>query len=96
MTRLQAVLVAALLTGLAGPTDADETARCGSKIIEVGMSQSDVLEHCGEPTAREVEQQAVHQGNRVVGTTPFERWTYSDYSATRVFVFDGDRLIRIE
>jgi hypothetical protein len=96
MTRIQSVFAAALLTCLAGPLDADETARCGSKIIAVGMSQSDVLEHCGEPTARDVEQHAVHEGNRVVGTTPVERWTYSDYSATRVFVFDGDKLIRIE
>jgi hypothetical protein len=96
MTRIQAFVAAALLTGLAGPVDADETARCGSKIIEVGMSQSDVLEHCGEPASREVEQQAVRAGNRQVGTTTVERWTYSDYAATRVFVFDGDKLIRIE
>jgi hypothetical protein len=96
MTRIGAAVATALLAGFAGPVDADETARCGSKIIAVGMSQSEVLEHCGEPTSRAVEQQAVRAGNRQVGTTTLERWTYSDYSATHVFVFDADRLIRIE
>ncbi len=75
---------------------ADDGIRCGSKIIEIGMTQSEVMQYCGEPTSRDVSPQAVRSGNRMVGTTPMERWTYSDYSSTRVLTFDGDKLVSIE
>ena len=32
---------------------ADDTFRCGGKIIEVGDAREDVLEHCGKPTSEE-------------------------------------------
>ena len=95
MTRNRLIL-AALLAGPLALVHADDLARCGSKVIQPGMSPADVLQHCGEPTSRTIEEQAGRSGNRVVGTTQFERWTYSDYSATRVFVFDQDKLVRIE
>ena len=75
---------------------ADESFRCGSRIIQVGMTQGDVLDSCGEPSSRTVEAQDVRSGNRVVGTTQLHRWTYESYSTTRVLVFDQDRLISIE
>jgi hypothetical protein len=87
-------ILASLLAGPLALAHADDVARCGSKLIEPGMSQADVLQHCGEPTSRTVEEQAVRSGNRAVGTTQVERWTYSDYSATRVFVFDQQKLVR--
>ena len=88
---LWALMLAATIPALAA-----DTARCGSKVVSVGMTQAEILEHCGTPTAREVEEQPVRAGTIVTGTTTLERWTYESYSATRVFVFDQDRLVSIE
>jgi hypothetical protein len=93
MRRVAAVMIGSVLVGTAA---ADESFRCGSKIIEVGMTQSDVLAHCGNPKSKAVEEQDVRSGNRVVGRTELQRWTYDSYSATRVLVFDQDRLISIQ
>jgi Protein of unknown function (DUF2845) len=93
MSRVLALVIGSVLFSTAV---ADESFRCGSKIIEVGMTQADVLEHCGDPTARAVEVQDVRSGNQVVGKTELRRWTYESYSATRVLMFDQDRLISIE
>jgi len=70
--------------------------QCGSRIIEVGMSRAEVLQHCGEPTSREEEEQPVRSGNQVTGTTTVERWTYDSYSRKRTLVFDQDRLTPIQ
>jgi hypothetical protein len=93
VNRLLAVMVGSVL---AGATLADDSFRCGSRIIELGMTQSQVLEHCGDPTSRTVEEHDVRSGNQVVGKTQMHRWTYESYTATRVLVFDQDRLIDIE
>lgn len=85
-----------LLAASAGPAAADGTFRCGSKLVEPGMSQAEVLGHCGEPTTRTVETEDVRSGPQVSGKTEVSRWTYESYSATRVLVFDGDRLVAIE
>jgi hypothetical protein len=60
------------------------------------MSQAEVLKLCGAPTSKTVEVQDVRSGNRVVGETEVQRWTYASYSATRVLVFDQDTLKAIE
>ena len=57
------------LTLLGASAFAGDTFRCGSKLIEPGMTQSEVLAQCGEPTSRIVEDQDVRSGTRVVGTT---------------------------
>lgn len=75
---------------------ADETFRCGSRLIEVGMTRAEVLEYCGEPTSKSVEVQDVRSGTRIVGTTEVQRWTYESYQATRVLVFDQEKLRSIE
>jgi Protein of unknown function (DUF2845) len=87
-----------LIVGIAafGAATADESFRCGSKLIVVGMTQQEVLSFCGEPNSRSVEVQDVRSGNQVVGTTTLHRWTYESYSSTRVLVFDQDRLTAIE
>jgi hypothetical protein len=90
-------VAAALCCSLAvGPALADEAFRCGSRLIEAGMSQKEVLKSCGAPTSKTVEVQDVRSGNRVVGKTQVQRWTYASYSATRVLVFDQDTLKAIE
>jgi Protein of unknown function (DUF2845) len=75
---------------------ADGSMRCGSKLIEVGMTQSAVLEHCGEPSSKSEEEIPVRSGNQVTGTTLSSRWTYESYGATRVLVFDQEKLVSIE
>jgi hypothetical protein len=79
-----------------GVARADDTFRCGSKIIAVGMTQAAVLKSCGEPTSKTDEAVPVRSGNQVVGTTTMHRWTYESYSATRVLVFDEDKLVSIQ
>ena len=75
---------------------ADDSFRCGGKIIDVGMTQSEVLKYCGDPTSKAVEEQDVRSGKQVVGKTQVQRWTYDAYSAKRVLVFDQEKLIAIE
>jgi hypothetical protein len=93
-TSLIALFASVLVCSL--PALAADSTRCESKVVTVGMTQAEILEYCGEPTAREVEEQPVRAGHIVTGTTTVERWTYESYSATRVFVFDQDRLVSIE
>lgn len=90
------VLALALLGAPAGAALADETFRCGSKLVELGMTQAEVSGLCGEPQSRVVEIEDVRSGPQVVGTTQVSRWTYESYSATRVLVFDGDKLVSIQ
>lgn len=90
------MIVALILLAPLGPAVADDGFHCGSKIIEVGMTRTEVLNYCGAPTSKTEEAVPVHSGNQVVGTTQFQRWTYSSFSATRVLVFDQDRLVSIQ
>ena len=90
------VLLALSGIALSGASLADESFRCGSKLIVAGMSQAEVLQHCGEPATRSTEKQDVRSGNRVTGQTEVHRWTYESYSVTRVLVFDQDKLVSIE
>ena len=75
---------------------ADDTFRCGKRLIESGMTGPEVLALCGQPTSKAVEVQDVRSGNQVVGKTEVQRWTYASYSTTRVLVFDQDTLKAIE
>ena len=98
MTReLQGVLLVLLGTCAAISTAvAEETLRCGNKLISLGMSRAEVLAQCGEPKSRDVEVQDVRSANQVVGKTEVQRWTYTSYGATRVLVFDQEKLKSIE
>jgi Protein of unknown function (DUF2845) len=90
-------VLAAVMGGLfLGSAKSDELFHCGSKIIEVGMTQAEVREHCGEPTSATTEAQDVRSGNQVVGKTEMHRWTYESYRATRVLIFDKEILKSIQ
>jgi len=79
-----------------GPAPADAPFRCGSKIIEVGMSMPEVLDLCGEPASRRVEKHDVRSGNRVVGTTDYHFLTYGHPGGTtRTLEFDQEKLVAI-
>jgi len=96
LNRILQIIWCAVLLAVGTVAVAADTTRCGSKLVSTGMTRAEILEHCGEPTSREIEQQPVRAGTVVTGTTTTERWTYESYSATRVFVFDQDRLVAIE
>jgi len=90
------VTVGLVCAAAAASALAAETFRCGSKLIELGMTQSQVLQYCGEPSAKSEEIQDVRSAGQVVGKTTLHRWTFESYSGTRVLKFDQDRLIAIE
>jgi len=92
MRQLFLAAVLSLAVGAAGA----ESMRCGSKIISPGMSMAEVLQHCGEPTRKEVEEHDIRSGNQIIGTTELHRWTYSSYSRVRVLEFDQDKLLSIK
>jgi len=70
---------------------------CRSKIIDVGMMESEVLAHCGEPSSQSTEGQEVRSSNnRVLSVTKIDRWTYRAYNSTRFLVFVDEKLQSIE
>lgn len=76
---------------------ADDTLRCGSKIIRTGMLMDDVRKACGKPSSSAVEEHDVRSGGRVVGKTQLHIWQYRRGSGqkTAVLEFDQDKLLAI-
>ena len=95
--KVRLVILATLACVLASPAFAD-TLRCGSKIVETGMSMDEVKKYCGSPSSTSVEERDVRSGNRVVGTTQFHTWRYNRMSgkATAVLEFDKQKLMSIK
>ena len=90
-------LVVLSVVSAAGVAVADSSFRCGSKLIAVGMTQSEVLQYCGAPKSKMEEELPVLNGShQVVGRTMKYQWTYESYSATRVLVFAEDKLVSIK
>lgn len=77
---------------------ANDTIRCGNKIVRTGMTTADILKYCGKPSNKEVEEHDVRSGNRVIGTTQLNRWTYNRGFGGKpvVFEFDQDKLLFIK
>jgi hypothetical protein len=96
MNRMCFMILSACL--FAAEVAAEETVRCGSKIVRVGMTSAEVLKYCGEPSSREVEEHDVRSGGRAVGTTQLHIWTYKRGTVgnPKVLEFDQDKLISIE
>lgn len=90
---MRAALVIALLIA-ALPAAAEDTLRCGSKIVRTGMTMAEVRKYCGNPTSMAVEEQDVRSGPRVVGKTEMHIWTYrrSSGQRTAILQFDQDKL----
>jgi hypothetical protein len=76
------------------PAAADDTLRCGSKIVRIGMTMTEVKKYCGNPSSTSIEEQAVHAGPRVVGTTQIHTWRYnrSTGQKTAALEFDLEKL----
>ena len=90
------VLLALSLSLTASAATADGDFRCGSKIVTTGMTQGEVLDACGQPATKDVEDVDVRSGNQVVGRTAVWRWTYEFSGTKRVLVFDQNTLKSIE
>ncbi len=74
-----------------------DTLRCGSKIVDTGMSMTEVKKYCGNPSSTSIEEHDVHAGPRVVGKTEIHTWRYNRSSTQRtaVLVFDQEKLMSI-
>jgi hypothetical protein len=77
---------------------ADETFRCGNWIASSEMTVGELVQKCGEPTARKTETQDVKVRNRdnglmlKVGETQIETWTYDRGTQAKpmiVTIIDG-------
>jgi hypothetical protein len=79
-----------------GIARADDSLRCAGKIISQGMQQSDVLQYCGAPDAKTVEDAAKREGRYYEGTTTVEHWTYTSGAVNTVLTFEAGVLVSIE
>jgi hypothetical protein len=66
---------------IAGAASADDSLRCGSVLVTLGMVTDQVLAKCGEPQSKSAEDVPVKARARTgavntVGATRIERWTY--------------------
>jgi len=82
--------------GSIGLAKADDSMRCGSRIIEVGAKQADVLQYCGEPTSKTVEEAAKREGRYYEGTTTIEHWTYTSGGVDTVVTLDSGVVVSID
>jgi hypothetical protein len=82
---------------LAVSAGADDTLRCGGKIVQTGMTMEEVKKYCGNPSSTSIEVQDVRAGPRVVGTTEIHTWRYNRSSTQRTAVleFDQEKLMSI-
>ena len=82
---------------LASSASADDSLRCGSKIVRTGMTMEEVKKYCGNPTSTAIEEQDVRSGPQVVGKTQVHTWRYNRSSTQRtaVLVFDQQKLMSI-
>jgi len=94
---MRAALIIALLWATTAIA-AGDTLRCGSKIVQTGMTMEEVKKYCGNPSSTEVEEHDVRAGNRVVGKTQLHIWRYNRMSTqkTAVLEFDQEKLMSIK
>jgi hypothetical protein len=95
MHRSEIFILAVVLA--ATTASASDTLRCGSKLVETGMTMAEVKNYCGKPSSSTIEEQDVRSGNRVIGTTQLHIWTYDRASGqnSAVLEFDQDKLLSI-
>jgi hypothetical protein len=77
----RAFTLGAALALSASAAFADDSLRCGNAIVDVGMVAAQVLDRCGQPKSKEVEDVPVRQRTKsgavnTIGSTRVERWTY--------------------
>jgi hypothetical protein len=80
MRRRISVLVLSAVAA-AQPAAADDSLRCGTALVTVGMVTDEVVAKCGEPRSKSAEESPVKTRSRggaakTVGSTRIERWNY--------------------
>ncbi len=88
--KMKAAILIALLWATSSAI-ADDTLRCGSKIVRTGMTMAEVKKYCGNPSSTSIEKQNVHAGPRVVGKTEIHTWRYNRSSTQRTAVLEFDQ-----
>src|SRR5262245_17667839 len=78
-TRYRATTFAGALALSAVAAVADDNMRCGNAIIDVGMVAAQVVDRCGEPKSKVVEDVPIRQrtksgGVNTIGSARIERW----------------------
>jgi hypothetical protein len=93
---MRLIFLAAILF-LATSAGAEDSLRCGSKIVQTGMTMEEVKKYCGNPSSTAIEEQDVRSGPRVVGKTQIHTWRYDRASGQRTAVleFDQQKLMSI-
>lgn len=94
---LPMICIATVLFLTAGPAAARDTLRCGSKIVNTGVTMDEVRKFCGEPSSERIEEVPVRSGNRVTGTTDMIYWTYRRGNGQKpaTLLFDKNVLVSI-
>jgi len=88
------LLTLGLALGLSLPAQA--SMRCGTELVRTGMQMEEVLERCGEPQQRSVEEPVDEQGYLIRGAVTVERWRYGpDNGMYRHLRFIDGRLVEI-
>lgn len=75
------VVPCTIALSIAGAAGAQDTIRCKSALVTVGMIAAEVLARCGDPEHKDVQSVPVRArrangSSSVIGTTQIERWTY--------------------
>jgi len=83
-------VIFSFLLFLALSAGAADTLRCGSKIVQTGMTMAEVKKYCGNPSSTSIEEHDVHAGPRVVGKTEIHTWRYNRASGQRTAVLEFD------
>ncbi len=91
------IIILAAILFLTSSAYAEDTLRCGGKIVQTGMTMEEVKKYCGNPSSTAIEEQDVHAGPRVVGKTQIHFWRYDRASGQRTAVleFDQQKLMSI-
>lgn len=105
---MRATLTLALVVGVASSislgASAEDTIRCrNGRLVNVGMTASEVSGRCGEPKSRTVEEIPVMArlptgAVRQTGTTHAERWIYGrgQGQMDALLTFEDGKLLRID
>ena len=101
---LTMVLVAGVAASVSLGATAEDTIRCrNGRLVNVGMTASEVSSRCGNPTSRTVEEIPVLArlptgAVKQTGTTQAERWIYArgQGQMDAMLTFEDGKLLRIE
>lgn len=85
-----------LITLAALSLSAQATMRCGTQLVDTGMQLDEVLEHCGEPQQRTIDEPVDAAGYQIRGAATVEHWRYGPENGMyRHLRFIDGRLVEI-